>query len=333
MKRLCLLLVILLLLPMVVGCRQTEAYTESLYYMDTVIGITLYTDDADAAKDAFAECRRILAELDALWSRRRTSSEIARLNGSESGLETLDARTYTLLATARGVSLATDGAFDLTVTPLAELWARCGTENRLPTEEELTSARSQMGTEKWNVTDTGVQKSTSQVAFDLGGIGKGAAISYLISYLESTEIEGGLVTFGSNVAVFGEKPDGEPFRVAIQHPRQTDAVIGKLTLAPGEILSVSGDYERYVTIGGTRYHHILDPKTGYPADAGLASVAVISEDGALADALSTALFVMGRDAALALYRSGVYDFEAIFVDVTGEVTVTDGLLKNFIAEG
>ena len=92
----------------------------------------------------------------------------------------------------------------------------------------------------------------------------------------------------------------------------------------GQFLSVSGDYERYVTIGGENYHHILDPSTGYPADNGLSSVAVIASNGALADALSTALFVMGKDHAIDFYRSKTYAFEAILIETDGTVTVTDG---------
>ena len=100
----------------------------------------------------------------------------------------------------------------------------------------------------------------------------------------------------------------------------------------GTVLSVSGDYERYVTIQGKRYHHILDPANGYPADTGLASVAVLAKDGALADALSTALLVMGEDAAMALYESGVLEFEAIFADAAGGVRYTDGLDGIFVME-
>ena len=333
MKKLCLLLALLISLTALVGCRQVRAYSESFYLMDTLIGVTLYTDDGDLAEETFAACERLLVELDALWARRRETSEIARLNASTEGLDPLDARTLALLRTALDVAERTDGAFDLTVTPLVTLWERCGAENRLPTEAELSAARATVGYETLILTDTGVRKSDTATAIDLGGIGKGAAISYLIEYLEGTDVSGGLVSFGSNVAVFGEKPDGEPFRVAIKHPRAENAVVGKLTLAQGEVLSVSGDYERYVTIGGNRYHHILDPESGYPADTGLASVAVISSDGALADALSTALFVMGIERARELYASHVYDFEAIFVDTAGQVTVTDGLLHRFEREG
>ncbi len=333
MKRLALLLAMLLCLPALVSCRQIRTYSESFYLMDTLIGVTLYTNDPALAEQTFDECESLLRELDGLWSRHRSSSEISRLNAAQDGLDGLDARTLMLFRTALDVSARTGGAFDVTVTPLIALWERCGEENRLPTEEELAAAKSVVGYERVTLTDTGVVKQNSTTMVDLGGIGKGAAISRLIEYLSTTGVSGGLVSFGSNVAVFGEKPDGEPFRVAIKHPREENAVIGKLTLGSGEVLSVSGDYERYVTIGGNRYHHILDPETGYPADTGLASVAVISRDGAEADALSTALLVMGLEDAMAFYASGVMRFEAIFVDTAGQVTVTSGLADRFEKEG
>lgn len=330
MKQCCLVLALLLLLSGgLVGCGGVESFSDQFYLMDTLIGVTIYTDDADRAEEIFVACRRLLTELDELWSRTKPTSEIARLNASSDGLELADDRTVSLLETALAVSRMTDGAFDVTVTPLVALWARCGEENRLPTAEELASARALVDYAGLILTDLGVQKNDPNMAVDLGGIGKGAAISRLIAYLEETGVVGGLVTFGSNVAVFGEKPSGEPFRIAVKHPRVDGEMLGVIRLLPGEVLSVSGDYERYETIGGKRYHHILDPETGYPADTGLASVAVICSDGAYADALSTALFVMGKERAMALYASGKYDFEAIFADADGNLTVTDGLKQRF----
>ncbi|MBE6700134.1 MAG: FAD:protein FMN transferase, partial [Ruminococcaceae bacterium] len=113
------------------------------------------------------------------------------------------------------------------------------------------------------------------------------------------------------------------------NPKAEDGYAGVLNLQAGQILSVSGDYERYYTINGEKYHHILNPQTGYPAQSGLCSVAVICSDGALADALSTALFVMGEEKARAFYESKVYDFEAVFIDENGNVITTTGLTNVF----
>ena len=332
MKKLCILLALLLCLSSFTACGAVRAYSSSFHLMNTPIGMTLYTTSQEKADEIFSVCEELLAEMEQLWARQKPESEIARFNQSLEGIDGIDARTVALLKTALEVSAATDGAFDMTVTPLVDLWALCERDNRLPTAAELETASRLVDSSALTVGESALTKNNPDVSIDLGGIGKGAAISHLIDYLESTDARGGLVSFGSNVAVFGEKPDGAAFRVAIKHPRLAGARVGTLTMPVGSVLSVSGDYERYVTIDGVRYHHILDPASGYPAASGLASVAVLTEDGALADALSTALFVMGEARARSFYESGIYSFEAIFIDTEGNVRYTDGIANIFSLE-
>ena len=331
MKKLCFLLALLLCLPSLPSCAVRE-HTRSFLSMGTTVTVTLYTNDTAAAEQAFAECRLILTELESLWDLRNENGEIAQWNASATGGR-LDARTVTLLQTARSVSNATNGAFDLTVAPLVGLWETCGEENRLPRTEELTELLAHVGASTLALTDQSLLKADPQTKIDLGGIGKGAAMSALIDYLKGTSIAGGLVSFGSNVAVFGQKPDQKPFTVALRDPKNANGTVGRLTLDAGWVLSVSGDYERFVTVNGQRYHHILDPQTGYPAQSGLASVAVIAEDGAVADALSTALFVLGRDGGLDFYQTCTdFRFEALFIESDGTVTATNGFADIWIGE-
>lgn len=331
LKKLALLLALILLLLSSAACTAKPYCSETFYLMDTLITVTLYTEDEQVAEPIFDDCRAILTELEALWARQKPESEIARFNRSEQGADTLDPRTVTLLQTALKASAATDGAFDITVAPAVELWQRCGDEARLPTQAEIDSVLSDIGYQSLTLLGDSLQKSRPTVQIDLGGIGKGAAISALIAYLEGSVVSGGLVSFGSNVAVFGEKPDGSVFQIALRDPKNKNASVGTLRMTGGKVLSVSGDYERYVMIDGVQYHHIVDPKTAYPSDSGLASVAVICEDGALADALSTALFVMGHARTMEFYRKGIYDFEAILISSDGTVSVTDGLQNDFSA--
>lgn len=331
MKKTAFLLAVCLLFALFSGCAQKAEYYEAFYFMDTVIGVTLYTSEADLAEEAFSKCRAILSELDALWARQKEGSDIARWNAAEE-FATLDPRTAELIRTALQVSQTTGGAFDVTVAPLVDLWETCGERAQLPSEAELSATLARVGYEALTFTDsTTLSKRDPAVAIDLGGIGKGAAIDALLAYLTSLQLRGGLVTFGSNVAVFGEKPNGQPFRIGLRDPSNASASVGIFRLTQGEILSVSGDYERYVTIGEKQYHHILDRQTGYPAENGLASVAVIASDGVLADALSTALFVMGYDATIEFYRSEIYDFEAVFLSKDGGIAWTDGLSDRFTA--
>lgn len=332
MKKLCVLLAMLLCLTAFVSCATEKKQSATFYLMDTLISVTLYASDDAYAQEVFDACEDLLEELEALWARQKPESEVSRFNVSTEGIADLDARSVALLETALEISAATDGAFDVTVTPLIALWDACGKENRLPTDSELEAALSLVDYNILQLENDALLKHAQGVGIDLGGIGKGAAISALIAYLKTTDVRGGLVSFGSNIAVFGEKPSAKPFRVALRHPRNERETVGTLTMPADTVLSVSGDYERYVMIGGERYHHILDPHTGYPASTGLASVAVLCADGALADALSTALFVMGEDRAMDFYASGLYDFEAVFVDENGNIRVTAGLNGLFVQE-
>ena len=325
MKRiLILMLCVCLVIPSLGGCVKSDEQTKSYLFMGTVIKITLLETNADEAEPIFARCGEILSELDALWSRTAEGSDVSRINRNE--IFTPDPRTVNLIRSAIAVTNATDGAFDITVAPLVTLWETCEEAGRLPTEAEMTNLLSLVGIEGIAIDGDRIIKASPEVQIDLGGIGKGAAIDALIDYLESCPVQGGLVSFGSNVAVFGKKASGEPFHVAIRDPKDPNGVIGSLTMQSGEVLSVSGDYERYVTIDGVRYHHILSPQTGYPAETGLASVAVVAKDGAEADALSTALFVMGMDAADAFYRTSAYSFEAVFVLADNTTATTAGIM-------
>jgi thiamine biosynthesis lipoprotein len=316
-----LLSAILLILP---ACANRPPMSKTFYLMDTSVTVTLYTRDKSLANSAFDACNATLRDLDALWSRHSGTGDLIRLNASEKGVEGLDPRTTALIARAQEISQNTGGAFDITLAPLSILWETCGAENRLPTDAELQSARALVGSNRLSVFETAVTKDSRQM-LDLGGIGKGAAISALLDVLRSFDIRGGLISFGSNVCVFGEKPKGESFRVALRDPKDASRSVGTFTLTDGTVLSVSGDYERFQTILGERYHHIIDPKTGHPSASGLSSVAVLCSDGALADALSTALLVLGEEQALAFHAYGIYSFEALLITSDGRIVTTPGL--------
>lgn len=325
MKKIALLLAILLTLGVCFsGCTRKSAHAATFFFMDTVITVTLYTEDAELASRALADCRALLAELDTLWSPTMEQSDVVRFNTSQEPL-TLDSRTAELLALALDVSRKTNGAFDVTVAPLVRLWSEAEKNNLLPTVAQMQHTLTLCGYQKLTLTDVTLSRRESGVEIDLGGIGKGAAADALISLLSGYTLEGGLISFGSNIATFGSKPDKSPFRIALRDPKNAEISVGTLCLSDGQILSVSGDYERFVTVAGEKYHHILDPSVGYPANTGLASVAVVCQSGALADALSTALFVMGWEAATAFYESGAYAFEAIVVTSDGAILTTPGM--------
>ena len=317
----CLALCLLLGTLCGVGCStHTDTTMRTYLMMDTVIEITLYCDAAQA-HPVLERCGEIMAEVEGHLSRTLPESNVSALNSE--GQAALDGDTLEALRTARAVCERTNGAFDPTVGALVELWDRCGEEGRMPATWELEAACATVGSSHLQLTENGTATLSSGTQLDLGAVGKGYAIDLVRAYLESTDIPGGVISFGGNVAVFGQKTNGKPYRIGVRDPKNTAGVLGYLSMSEG-VISVSGDYERYVTINGVHYHHILDPATGYPAENGLHSVAVICSDGAAADALSTALFVMGLEKGMDFYHESDMDFEAIFV-TDHEVILTDGL--------
>ena len=225
------------------------------------------------------------------------------------------------------IAEATEGAYDPTVLSLTELW-NVTDGGYLPTESEVNMALSCVGHKELSLEGDIIVK-TSAVRVDLGGIAKGYALGRVVEML-SDEAPYGMVSFGGNIGVWGEKPGGGDWEIGIKDPFDTNKIIGKI-VTDGGYVSVSGDYERYFEKDGKRYNHIFDPQTGYPVDNGLHSVTVYTEDAALGDALSTALFVMGYEKAMEFYNSGKYDFEALFI-TDDDILMTKGMEEIFTYE-
>ena len=179
-----------------------------------------------------------------------------------------------------------------------------------------------------NVEVNGQQVTLSDGAsIDLGGIAKGYTSSRVIQIMKDCGIEHAIINLGGNVQVLGTKTDGSDWRVAIQNPASENSYLGILSTVDKAVIT-SGGYERYFEQDGQVYHHIIDPQTGYPSESDLTSVTIVCSDGTTADALSTALFVMGLDGAKELYRSGSLDFEMILYDGI-KVYVSEGIADSF----
>ena len=164
---------------------------------------------------------------------------------------------------------------------------------------------------------------------DLGAVGKGIACDVVQDYLKKQkEVSGAFIAVGGSILLYGSKADGSDWNVAVQNPRGQDGeVMGVLSLSGTTNVSTSGDYEKYFMQDGKRYHHILDPSTGYPADSGLISVTIVSDSGLLSDGLSTACFVLGKEKGEKLLET--YGAEGVFIDQNKKVTVTKGLKDKF----
>lgn len=318
----CLLLIGVTLLC---SCGTPRLTQRDYFAMDTVITLSL-PEDTDSA--VFDGCEKMIVSYENMWSLTLPDSEISRFNRCDNTAE-LSGVTVDVLKRAYAVSAAGNGAFSLTIAPVSTLWKPFlrGEVQTPPTDEEIEQALAQVDDSLLSFQDQTVVKAAPNVAVDLGACAKGYACEQAVKTL-AQQTPYGMVSFGGNIGVFGTKPDGSDWTIGIKDPAAPDQLCGSVTLQSG-FVSVSGAYERYRAYDGITYHHIIDPQTGYPADSGLASVAVISEDGLVADALSTALFVMGYEESMALYRTEQISFEAVFCTSDGKILITPGLEGKF----
>ncbi len=173
----------------------------------------------------------------------------------------------------------------------------------------------------------------SGVQIDFGGVAKGYTSQKVMDIYQKHHLTGGLADLGGNIQVTGSKPDGSPWRVGIEDPADTSALLGILTLSEDSTVITSGGYERYlVDQDGKRYPHIIDPSTGYPVENDLSSVSIICKDGALADGLSTSLCVMGKEKAISFWKAHNDQFDMVLFDTDQTITISDGLKDSFISD-
>ncbi|MEE0325314.1 FAD:protein FMN transferase [Butyricicoccus sp.] len=303
---------------------STQPVSQEIFAMDTYMTVTAYGDNAQkGVTDAVAEIQR----LDNLLSIGKEDSEISKLN--KSGSAALSDDTAVMVAKALDLYKSTGGAFDITVLPLMELWGFTTQEYYVPTEDEIQSTLQRVGADKltWDESTKTLTLGNKQ-EIDLGGIAKGFTSSRIMEIFKKDGVTCGMVSLGGNVHLLGTKQDGSAWRVGIQDPNNTDDMLGVLEANDCAVIT-SGAYERNFEKDGVTYHHIIDPATGKPSNSGLTSVTIVSKDGTLADGLSTSLFVMGKDKAIAYWKQHADEFDTILVDKDRNVYITEGIAGNF----
>ena len=360
-RKIVLVLLGVVFLTLVAGCvwqsardGMNKTCTRQIFAMDTVMSFTAYGKNCEEAVEAaIAEVKR----LDALLSTGNPDSEVSRLNAQ--GKLTVSEDTAVLFEYARAVYEDTGGLFDVTVYPLMELWGFPTGKYHVPSAEELaevlpladgsqveltgtssadeTMAESEEG--RLSAGRPGTEPRGTQVSLgegqraDLGGIAKGYTSARIMEIYQEYGVRSGMVSLGGNVQVLNRKPDGAKWRIGIRNPAGNEGELAAVLNIENRAVITSGGYERYFEENGNTYIHILDPRTGYPADGDLASVTVVSEDGTLADALSTALYIMGLEDALDYWMAQGDNFELALITEAGEIFVTEGLEDSIETEG
>lgn len=312
MKRMCCALCAALLLALC-GCTARTVRRE-FFAMDTVMTVSVCGGQAelDAVEDE-------IYRLDGLLSAQSGASEISAVN---SGTEAVSAETAALLRRALEIAAETDGAYDPTIDPLMRAWGFADGNYRVPEQTELDALLQTTGWTEVSVNGTAVALPDG-FALDLGGIGKGYAAGRCKEMLRERSVTSALLSLGGNVSALGSKPDGTAWTVAIENP-DGGAYLGTVQIAD-QCVVTSGGYQRYFEQDGVRYWHILDPETGKPARSGMKSVTIVASDDTLADALSTALFVMGPEKAADFWRAHRAQFGAVWLTDDGGLFVTEGL--------
>ncbi len=316
--KLCKLIPVIAAAATLCGCGGQHMEQYQMFAMDTYVTLSGYCD-RKTLEDAGEEVRR----LEGLWSVNIESSDIARLN--RDGSAELSAETAGLMSFTLSMSERTGGALDPTIYPVLREWGFTTDEHHVPDDDTIAELLENVGWEK--VTLDGRSASLPVgTAVDAGAVAKGYAADIIAERLKSGGVTAGIVDLGGNVLTFGQKPDGSDWKVSVRDPFG-DGAAGTLSVGECSVVT-SGSYERYFEQDGVRYHHIIDPATGRPADTGLESVTVIAGESKLCDALSTALFVMGEDRAFDLWRESD-DFEMIMITSDKRLLISEGIADRF----
>lgn len=302
------------------------SYSSSIttgYAMGSEIKIQLYGVSNDALADDI--CDVISDTENSYISRYKENSEIYKLNGN--GAYEVSDFTANELKTVLQICEESDGALDITVGGLSSLWDFDSGKNTVPELSEIETLLSYSGYEKVRIDGNTVTLGENQI-LDLGAVGKGLACDMAESKLKTNNVRRALVSVGGTVLTHIEgKTVKQDFTIGIRAPEKDDfSSFMTVKLAGTNFISTSGNYEKYFEENGKTYHHILDPKTGYPAESGLKSVTVIAKNGLYSDALSTACFVLGIEKSKELLKE--YNAEAIFVDNENNVYVADSLIDS-----
>lgn len=307
---------------------DTIPASKEFFAMDTYMEVDAYGDNGEKA---VAKAEKEVNKLDSILSTGKSTSEISKLNKNKK--QVVSADTMSLIKESVKISKETNSAFNPAIYPLMELWGFTTKNYYVPKDNEIKTLLNHMDIDNIKIDErkNEVSFKDSNMKIDLGAIAKGYTSSKIIDIFKENNVKSGMVTLGGNVQVLGKKPDGSLWKVGIQNPIGEDEYLGVLQTSDKAVIT-SGGYERNFTKNGKTYHHILDPSNGYPANNGLTSVTIISSDGTLADALSTSLFVMGKDKAIDFYKKSNYNFDFILYTSDNKLIISDGIEDIFSSD-
>ena len=312
--------IILLLAVILSSCSTTQPQSASFPSMDTLMTVKVYGGDNDLCD----RLQKRIEALDATLDATDENSDIYQLN--QSGTVDVSGDTADILARSLQLSKALDHSFDITVYPAVKAWGFPSGDYRVPDDAELKKLAEKID-DTAVTSDNNTYTLPRDVMIDLGAVAKGYAADQCDTILKEGHAAAAVLNLGGTVKLYGKKPDGKRFSVGVADPDNPAGYFGYLSCEDG-VVATSGGYERYFERDGKRYIHILDPTTAKPVENGILSVTILCDDGTAADALSTALFVMGLDKATEYYRAH-RDFDFIILTDTHDLYITEGIADDF----
>jgi len=324
-------------LPVSYADYPQELYKEARLIMGTYAEVSLYAPNKEVATEAIKAALGEMERLDKLMSNYKPDSELSRVNrGAGKGTIDCDEELLQVIEKSLYYSRLTQGAFDITVEPMLNLWGFYDGKVRVPSQAEVQSVLPAISYKNIIVerptsgTKGGISFSNPSTRLDLGAIGKGYAVDRAVEVLKGKGIESACVNLGGNIYALGNPPGKDFWKIGVQHPREKDHLMGHLELKDRAV-ATSGDYERFFTVNGKRYSHILDPKTGWPVE-GMVSVTVVAPSATEADALSTSVFVLGEEKGRELLEGHLKEASGLIAwESGGEINfkVTKGMEQSF----
>ena len=294
--------------------RSPEPVTETGFFLDTVVQITLYdTDERESCTEKIQECFTLTDNYERLLSTTIEGSDTWNINHAGGEPVTVSDDTLSLIQTALYYSELSGGRVDLTVQPLSALWNfSSDNDSHIPNGDDVKKAISHIDYHTVRIDGNTVTLSDPEAAIDLGFIAKGYIADRLKEYLVSVGVKSACINLGGNIITIGNKPDGQPYRIGIQKPFAAEGeIVTALNVTDSSAVS-SGIYERSFYKDNTLYHHLLDTATGYPADNNIAGVTILTPSSVDADALSTTCYFLGVDAGMELIES-LDNTEVLFI--------------------
>jgi thiamine biosynthesis lipoprotein len=326
-------LIFIFLAFFICSCGEKE-YSKVEFLMDTVVEIKVYHKDKGEAQKAIDSSMEEMRSVEQKMSCFLPGSEVSRIN-KEAFLEgkkgsplaegwiPVSDELFSLLEESVLLSKLTKGSFDITIFPLWKIWKFEGENSEVPGKGKIEKVLKFVNYENMMLKNGKISFARKEMGIDLGGIAKGYAVDAAVRVLKKKNINSAMVNAGGDIYVLGRK-QGKPWRIGIRHPRREGEILGIIEVENKAVVT-SGDYERFFFSGGKRYHHIINPKTGYPADE-CQSVTIVAKEATFADGLATGIFVLGPKEGMALIEN-LAGVEGVIINKEGDVSASSGLVS------